>query len=312
MLGRNFMVFLFFLFMSAFFWFLQTMNENLTAEVDFAVEWQNIPENVVLISDLPNKLRVSVNEKGVDLLTMYVGKRKPLKLNFNDYSEMSECIRLNHSDLQKLVTSQLLPGSRITGIHPDSMEIFYNFGIKKKVPVIWDGTIETKPQYCVSDIRFERDSVWVYAADLYADSIVAAHTRPQQLTDLSENYPFDVEFKSVRGAKFVPSHIAGEVRVEMFTEKTVEVPVRGRNFPASKQLRTFPARVKVLFQVPLSQFRQVDTEDFVISISYEDLLKQSNNRCHLELRSLPHGVSHVRIEPESVDFLIEDISDDEE
>jgi hypothetical protein len=305
------MVFLFFLFMSTFFWFLQTLNENLSAEVTFSVKWTNIPENVVLISDLPSSVRVVVNEKGTELLSLLMRKKNVLTLNFKDYSEMSECIRLSHSDLQKLVSSQLLPGSKVTAIKPDSMEIFYNYGVKKKVPVVWDGTIETKPQYCVSNIKFDQDSVWVYAADLYADSIVTARTRSLKLTDLSKDYPFDVELKTVRGAKFVPSHITGCIKVEMFTEKSVEVPVRGRNFPASKQLRTFPARVKVLFQVPLSQFRQIDTDDFVIAISYEDLLRQSNNRCHLELRSIPHGVSHVRIEPETVEFLIEDIGDEE-
>lgn len=309
--GRNFMVFLFFLFVSAFFWFLQTMNENLTAEVSFSVEWINKPEDVVFISELPSSVSVSVNEKGVDLLRLLFSKKNVLRINFKEYSEMSECIRLSHSDLQKLVSSQLLPGSKVVGIKPDSMEIFYNHGVKKKVPVVWDGIIETEPQYCVSDIKFDQDSVWVYAADLYADSIVVARTRPLKLPNLSEDYPFDVELKSVRGAKFEPSHVTGVIKVEMFTEKTIEVPVRGRNFPASKQLRTFPARVQVRFQVTLSQFRNIDPDDFVIAMSYEDLLKQRNNRCRMELRSIPHGVSHVRIEPETVEFLIEDIGDDE-
>ena len=45
--------------------------------------------------------------------------------------------------------------------------------------------------------------------------------------------------------------------VDIYTEKTVEVPLRGVNFPADKVLRAFPSKVQVTFQVGLSHFRQI-------------------------------------------------------
>ena len=95
------------------------------------------------------------------------------------------------------------------------------------------------------------------------------------------------------------------IRDSIYTEKTVEVLLRGINFPADKVLRAFPSKVQVTFQVGLSRFREVNASDFVVNVSYEELLKLGTDKYTVKLKSLPRGVSHVRIHPEQVDFLIE-------
>ena len=39
-------------------------------------------------------------------------------------------------------------------------------------------------------------------------------------------------------------------------------------------------------------------------------MRNSENRLRLSLKNMPRGVSHVRIDPEEVEFLIEDTSDE--
>ena len=75
-------------------------------------------------------------------------------------------------------------------------------------------------------------------------------------------------------------------------------------------LRAFPSKVQVTFQVGLSRFREVNASDFVVNVSYEELLKLGTDKYTVKLKSLPRGVSHVRIHPEQVDFLIEQLSSD--
>ena len=59
--------------------------------------------------------------------------------------------------------------------------------------------------------------------------------------------------------------------VDIYTEKTVEVPLHGINFPADKALRAFPSKVQITFQVGLKRFRSIKADDFVINVSYEEL-----------------------------------------
>ena len=63
--------------------------------------------------------------------------------------------------------------------------------------------------------------------------------------------------RPVRGAKFIPDQVEMNVMIDLYTEKTVEVPVFGVNFPGSKDLRTFPSKVKVTFRVGMSRFKEI-------------------------------------------------------
>ena len=95
--------------------------------------------------------------------------------------------------------------------------------------------------------------------------------------------------------------------VDIYTEKTVEVPLHGINFPADKALRAFPSKVQVTFQVGMGRFRQIDASDFHIVVSYEELLQLGTEKYKVKLRKIPEGVSKIRFNPEQVDFLIEQI-----
>jgi len=55
----------------------------------------------------------------------------------------------------------------------------------------------------------------------------------------------------------------------------------------------------------------VTADNFVLTATYEELLQLPDSILHLQLRSVPEGVSQVRIQPEDVQFMIE-MSDSEE
>ena len=99
--------------------------------------------------------------------------------------------------------------------------------------------------------------------------------------------------------------------VDFYTEKTVEVPIIGLNFPADKALRTFPASASITFRIGSAQFTQVTAESFVLGATYEELLNNVPEKYRLHLRSVPPGVSNVRIKPQEVDYLIENVVTDE-
>ena len=89
------------------------------------------------------------------------------------------------------------------------------------------------------------------------------------------------------------------------TEKQVEVPVVGTNFPAGFSLRTFPATAVVAFRVGSKDYKRITREQFVITATYEELMALPDSILTLKLRSVPEGVSQVRIQPQHVQFLIE-------
>ena len=101
--------------------------------------------------------------------------------------------------------------------------------------------------------------------------------------------------------KFVPSSVDVVACVDMYSEKTLEVPVVGIGFPKGKVLRTFPSKVQVTVQVGLKNFKSVTEKDFLVA----DVIGNKSEKLPLTIKKYPDVVSHVRVTPSSVDYLIE-------
>ena len=60
----------------------------------------------------------------------------------------------------------------------------------------------------------------------------------------------------------------------------------------------------------MKHYREVTADKFAIVVTYDDVMQSSNNRLRITLKDKPAVVSHIRIIPEEVDFLIEDLSEE--
>jgi hypothetical protein len=110
--------------------------------------------------------------------------------------------------------------------------------------------------------------------------------------------------------KYIPDAVEVVLPVDIYTEKSVEVPLQGVDFPSDKVLRTFPTHVTVTFQVGMSQFRKIDAGSFHLEVPYHELLQlgSADQKYTVRLAVPPKGASHIRIHPAQVDFLIEQLT----
>lgn len=311
--NKQFLIFLFFLALSSVFWIFQTLNETYEEDFQVPLELRNVPSNVVITTDLPENLHILLRDKGSQLLAYrYTRQFKPVVVDYNTYSNPSGHVSILGNELQRQIAAQLLPGTQMLGLKPDTIDFYYNFGQFKRVPIRIMGEVRAGRLYSLAKTVYNDDSVTVYASREQLDTITAAYLQPFNLRNLTDTTHVKSKFIKVKGAKFVPSQIGVTFCIDRLVEKTIQVPVQQVNFPASKQLRTFPATVKVTFQVGMGLYRKITSENFVLVVNYEDLLKNKSNRCHLSLKTIPEGVSHVRISPQDVEYVIEEIPDYEQ
>lgn len=309
--SREFLIFLFFFLIASGFWLLQTLNNDYEAEFSIPVRLKDVPNNVVLTSEPPSEVRIKVKDKGTVLMNYMLGKSFfPVNLNFNDYKDQGKNnhVKIYASEFERKIRSQLNVSTRLLAVTPDTLEYIYSTGKSKKVPVKFEGKVTAGRQHYISDTLYSPDSVLVYAPKKILDTITAAYTQRVELENISDTVKHRAILASVRGAKFVPASVELTFPVDIFTEKTVEVPIHGVNFPADKVLRTFPSKVQITFLVGLSRFRKIKPDNFIINVSYEELLKLGSDKYTVKLKSVPDGISQIRIVPEQVDFLIEQVS----
>lgn len=308
--SREFFIFLFFFFVAGGFWLLQTLNNDYETEFSVPVRLRGVPENVVITSHPVSKLQVRVKDKGTVLLNYMLGKSfYPVSIDFSDYKNSKDnTARIYTSRFSKDIVSQLKASTQLLSVKPDTLEYIYSTGVSKRVPVRLQGAIRAGRQYYFPDTIFQPDSVLMYAPEGMLDTIDAAYTQYLTMENVTDTVVCQLSLAEQRGVKFVPSSIQMTLPVDIYTEKTVEVPLHGVNFPADKVLRAFPSKVEVTFQVGVSQFRDITANDFHINVSYEELLNLGTGKYTVKLRSIPEGVSHVRFNPAQVDFLIEQVS----
>lgn len=314
--SRELMIFTIFLLVSTGFWYIQTLDETYELEVQFPLKLKNVPKGVIITSDLPSSLRVVLRDKGTTLVRYYRFNAPPTL--FVDFSQrhndaLTGSDEISLSEAQKMVSHYLQPSTSIVSIHADSLEYYYNRGLKRRLPVCIAGTVKTARQYYLTEVVCRPDCVTVWAPQQVLDTMTAAYTEPLDISGLAHHETRTLALASVRGAKFEPSAVQFVANVDLYTEKTLEVPIIGINFPADRDLRTFPAKVSLTFKVGTKMYKQIKEKDFVLAVTYEDLLSNpGNGRFRPHLRSIPDGVSQVRFTPEEVEYLIEQVEEGEE
>ena len=304
--SREFLIFLFFMFVSFSFWLLQVLNDDYETEYTVSLRMKDVPDNVVLTSELPSNMKITLKDRGTVLVNYSLGQGlMPLTLDFAEYSDKGNQVRIPSITLAKKITAQLSQSTKLVAIKPDTLEFIYTKGAAKTVPVKICGTITPERQYYVSDTIFSPDSVRVYAPKSILDTITAAYTKTIDFEEVSDTVRKRVSFASVKGARFIPDYSDLTLKVDVYAEKTVDVPVVGVNFPHDKVLRTFPSKAKVTFQIGLSRFMEVGADDFQVVVDYDNLQNEGGDKCKLQLKEIPKGVNHVRVNPNEMDYIIE-------
>lgn len=307
LVNREFLVFLFFLALSGTFWLLMSLNETYEKEIEIPVDIVDIPKNVVLTSDTTTSVRIIVRDKGYSLLTYVYGNRiRAVKVKFSSYAQKTGIGVVSSAELQKMIYRQLFNSSRITSVKPDKLEFFFNYGLKKRVPIRLYGRIVPMQSYYISGIYFHPDSVDIYASEDVLDSIKHVDTERLQVFNLTDTLSKEVSLKRVRGVKYIPEKVRITICPDILTEEKCEVPIVSENMPEGKVLRTFPSRVTVTFTIGASMFRSIRPERFRVVVDYNELKNNPSEKCNVYLRSIPHGVKNARIDINQVDYLIEE------
>lgn len=312
---RDLFIFLFFVVVCSIFWIVQQLEENFTHEVTMPVVLTDVPEDLVVTTDIAPELKLTVRGKGVDLIP-YLFFNKPtdtLRISVSTYAgkEQSGKTVLLSTQIQKLAKDLLPSQASVLALSPDTLSFYYNRGLPRRLPVRPYGLVSAQDQYSIIGYEFTPESVSVYAPQQVLDTMRAIYTEPLYLTELDKTQENEVRLQQKAGICARPEMVTMRTNVDILTGQSQEVPVVGINFPAEKTLRTFPSTVQVVYRVADSNASSVKAEDFTVVISYAELVDNTTNRCRPHINQMPEGVVGAHIDPIEVEYLIESIQSEE-
>ncbi len=308
--NRELLVFFVFLCVAIAFWFLQTFKENMSIGVEYNVNIYNVPKNVIFTSSVPKTVKVNISGRGFSIVEhLSKVKNKTVDIDFTELSGDKGCVSIDNSVWRRLLAKEFDESVRFVSTSPASIEIYYSTGKKKRVPVVFNGQVRTGLQHLLCGIELKPDSVDVYASSNHYDSITVAYTERGIFSGLEDTLCTRLALLPIKGVRYIPDSVDACICVDLFTEKTISLPIYCENIPQNKILRTFPLRANVTFHVSATMFNLISENDFALVVDYKSI-RPGDEKCHLQVRSKPEGVTNVRIYPETVEYIIEQIEEE--
>ena len=302
--SKNVLSFLFFLLLSTAFWFVNVLGKERETTITIPIRYTNIPQNIAITNIPTENIVLSVKDEGQVLLNYSYQKQSPLIVDLGkNYYEQGEFI-ITSDELSAKVARYLSPTTIVRSISPDTISIQYEKLATCVLPVHVNAKIEPATQYVFREpIRVEPTEITVFAPKYILDTLKSIRTEYFELKDLKENTSVNAKLISLKSIRLSTDEVKVSVFPEMFTEKTVQLPVTAINFPEHLIIRTFPAVVDVKFNVGLSHFNEKN--DIQIVLDYNDVDKNTNKQ-KLKIVTTASYISNVQILPENVEFILEE------
>ncbi len=132
LMNRDVFVFVFFLILSFFLWYLNSLGKESEADIRRPVKYINIPRGRTLSDDTPVRINLSLKGPGYSILKLkYPGKKTPLAIDLakTTYKRIPGSKNPDYyilaSGLNKTFTVQLRSGCDVTSVKPDTLFISF-------------------------------------------------------------------------------------------------------------------------------------------------------------------------------------------
>ena len=283
------------------------MSDTYEASIPFTVELQNVPQEIRVTSPPPGQVTISFGGKGTALWRVKTGSRKRLiGLDCTQFS-MGQGRASYYTQNLKDTLSGVLPSSvTIRQIEPDSITFRYMVQRAVVLPVRYGGSFDSHDQYSLERVIFEPDSVMALIPIDKSGIYDAVYVSVGNLSLTTDTINLKTTLRPLTDVILETSEVHMTVVSQQFTEKSIEVPVTGVNFPDGVTLRAFPSRVPLIFWVKMADFEQVTADDFRVVIDYNDIEGRDVDRAELHIYSQPANVTNVRLQIPDVGFLMEE------
>jgi hypothetical protein len=297
--------------LSAVFWFFRSLSLDYEDEILYPVRYINIPENKVMINALPEKLALKVKANGRRIL---LGKLNlnliPIKFDVNSFitSNTNPDSLYILTNSVKEILSEELEGVEILNISPDTLFFIFTTMEVKRVavkPKYRDLQHMFAPQYMINgSIKIDPDSIIISGPGSLLHSISSVFTEPLNFEGLSDTISQTISLEKQEGISYSQKKVQITVPVDQYTQAEYYLPVMALNLPDSLLLKTFPERIRISFNITLTNYDKIRPEWIMPRLDYSEILKNPMSRVRLFLVDTPDIISAVQFSPEKVEYLL--------
>lgn len=304
------LIFFVFIIIATAFWFLYAFSKTKETEYDFNIRYKNIPSKYIFSKKAPETIKVMVEDVGFNhFFYSLSGQEKSITIDLDGKFSNSEApIRISSKDIRKLLQEVLPPNAKVRFMNPKHIRLEYGKLFHKRLAIKLDADLKLYKQYTFRDeIKLKPSEVDVYGTRNVLDTMTAVYTKPLKISDLKVTTFKTLGYNLPDGVRVDPKQVDVTIPVELYTEKTISIPVTSIDAPKYTKVRTFPAFVNITFFVGLSQFDKIKADAFSVFIDYKNIRRDNSGKQKLSYTvNKPLNISNIRLSPSSVEYILEE------
>lgn len=300
---HDLVLFLVFVAISTFFWIILALNDNAQGSYNVKVAINNCPDSVTFISDIPEKLHVTVRDKGTSIWRNHY-RHPTMNINFREYADAGE-LRYSKNDIITSLKSIFGSSAQIVSISLDSLYLEYTSNKGKRVPVVIDADVSAASGSIIEGFtKASPSNVLVYGDQKVLDTIHKVRTEKIILSDLSENTTVEVRLRKISDARILPSKVNVTVPVEPLVKKKASITITPVNVPHGESLLLFPSKVPVEYYVAMSRLNDDDDPEIELEVDFKAIPPSHNGKLHVRVARYPDRLKNLSLINDSVEFTI--------
>jgi len=301
-------VFGLFLLLSFSIWVFTKFSHSYTETTTLKLNYTNLPDHKIITLDSVPEIKVRVSAYGFRLLSYYFSNQSM------DVDLQKDTYIANHSYVwvankaEKQVSDRMGASIEVLSIRPDTVRFKYDTLNVKKVPVHLKASIGYAAGYdSMEAITVSPDSVKIIGTAKDISSIDSIVTKELKLEDVSRGIQQTVGLelpKKEDPLKFSTEKVQVTLKVEKFTEGTIEVPVAIINLPVGTQINYFPKSIKVVYTVSLKNYNDIKASDFKIECDFNDASSKEQTFFTPTLKFEKETIKAAKMKQDKVEYII--------
>lgn len=287
-------------------WLFMALNNNYVYTAKTVLVYKNVPQNKAFHPLQSDTVDLQVEGTGWQLLFARL-RINPQSIDIS-LDKLKNKNYILFSEQLYNVNNQLETSQKIISVKPDTLYFDFSKRTVKRVPVKLISNLKFANQYGISGpVSINPAYVTVSGPAEELKRIKEWRTDTLTLTDMQHTTTtrLGMVHNQMKNVSTFPATVEVKIPVEEFTEKTVEVPLKVINNKEYHDIKLYPKKVQITFQVPLSSYRQVDEQFIEAVLDLNEWKQLSHETLTVKITRFPDFCKFVKCSPAKVDFIIE-------
>ena len=201
------LIFFCFILLAFGFWLLQSLQQEYEIDIKIPVKYKNVPPDISFTETPPEAITVKVKDKGSVLLNYSFGRSfAPIEANMKAQPEKAGKLVISRKDIESDIKKHLIATTSLLSFEPQYIDAAYSKRIKKEIPAVFEGTVQTNAGFKVSgDISITPRNISVYASDVVLDTLKEIKTVYTEIKKGNKTVTRTIQLEKIDGATLEPT-----------------------------------------------------------------------------------------------------------